>query len=263
MLQRFLARIGLTAALAAGGLMGLPAAANAQHRGAGGGHASVGHVSAGGAHVSRAYAAPRGAYANRAYVNRGAVGTNFRGAYGYARPGYGYYGSGYRYPGYRYGYGYRYPGYGLGLALGLGYPYYGNYGYGYGYPYYSGYYSDYGYPYVDSSTYVVPSYSNNVAAPSDTTSGYSPAEQAPPPLAANAARIIVQLPADAHLWLDGQPTQQAGPARIFETPAVLDPGRTYTYHVRAEWTQDGQPVVRERDVTFQAGGQVVVNMNVP
>ena len=80
---------------------------------------------------------------------------------------------------------------------------------------------------------------------------------------ADAARISVQLPADAQLWIDGQPTTQTGVVRTFETPGSLQPGRSYTYKLVAQWVENGQTVTRERDVSFQAGGQTVVNMNVP
>jgi uncharacterized protein (TIGR03000 family) len=184
---------------------------------------------------------------------------------------YGNYGRYYGNFGRSYGYGYRplnRPGYGYGywrngvwIGLGLGYalnsPYYGNsYGYysGYNYPYSYGatYYPDYG---VSSTTVVTPEPSISAYPP--------PAEQAPPPAPVDAARIVVQLPPSAQLWLDGQVSTQTGAIRTFETPGGLQPGRTYTYKLVAQWVENGVPVTRERDVTFQAGGEIVVNMNVP
>jgi uncharacterized protein (TIGR03000 family) len=166
----------------------------------------------------------------------------------------GYHYGGHSYGGHNYyhgGYGYRYPGVRFGVNVGgLGY-----YGYGYSYPYY-GYYPG---AYYGATTYYAPSYYDTTVVP-PTTSSYPPAEAAPPPATSNGAHITVQVPADARLWIDGQLTSQTGAVRTFETPALPDPGRTYSYRLRAEWTNNGQPVVRERTVEFGAGNQLVVNM---
>jgi uncharacterized protein (TIGR03000 family) len=277
MYQRLLARVG-TAVLAAGVALGTAGTAQAQHHGghAGGGHMGGGHAviphtggNFGGGRVVIPHATYGGAYRGgvgttfgRTYGGqsfyRGGVGTNFyrnygshnygghnyyRGGYGYYRPWYGGYG--------RYGY-YPYSGFGLGLALGgLGY------GYGYSYPYYG----SYGYPYYADSTYYGPSYVENDVAVVPSESYYPPAE--PAPAVATSATLTVQLPADAKLWIDGQPTAQTGPARTFQTPANLEPGRTYSYKLTAEWVENSQTVTREREVTFQPGNQAVVNMTVP
>jgi uncharacterized protein (TIGR03000 family) len=203
--------------------------ASAQHHGGQAGGHAVGHV--GGGHV---------------VVGPHATVVRPGGAHFYG----GRYGVGYRYPYYR-------PGFGVGI--GLGYPYYyGNYGYGYGYPYdYGSAYPDYGAPYAPN--YVPP----DVIPPQASTSAYPPAVFAPAPAPSGSARLTVQLPAGAKLWIDGQSTQQTGALRMIETPPTLEPGRSYSYKLRAEWAEKGQPVERERDVSFQAGNQVVVNMNIP
>lgn len=266
------------AALAVGVALGTAGAANAQHRGGGhsGGHAS-GHA---GGHMGGAravapvhsysghghYGAGHANYGGHSYYHSNYGHTNY-GHTNYGHSHYGHYPSyGYRYPGY--GYGYRYPNYGYGYR----YPYYG-YGYGYpwgyaaslalGYalnrPYYD--YGGYGYSYVPSYSYsdysyAAPAYSGSVE------SYYPPAEPAPSPVI-NTAQITVQVPAGAKLWIDNQPSTQTGAVRTFETPATLEPGRTYSYKVTAEWVENGQPVVRERTVEFSAGNQLVVNLTVP
>jgi uncharacterized protein (TIGR03000 family) len=290
MFQRLLARVGI-AVLSAGVALGTAGTANAQHHAgghAGGGHAGGGHAGGGHAvipHTGGGYggggraAIPHAAYGG---TYRGGVGTNFHHAYGgqsFYRGGVGanynhnygghnYYrgGNGYYRPGYS-GYGY-YPrsNFGLGInlgGLGFGYAYPRYYGsYGYAYPSYYGSYG-YSYPYgayAGSSAYYPPDYASNDVAVVPSESYYPPAE--PAPAVATSAKLTVQVPADARLWIDGQPTAQTGSVRYFETPATLEPGRTYSYKLTAEWVENGQTVTRERVVEFQAGNQAVVNMTV-
>jgi len=77
---------------------------------------------------------------------------------------------------------------------------------------------------------------------------------APPKKAAAAApaRLIVQLPADAQLFLDDQPTNARAAERTFVTPN-LEPGYLYTYTVRAEITRDGQKHIETKKVDVTAG----------
>jgi uncharacterized protein (TIGR03000 family) len=219
-------------------------------------HFAGNHFGVGNARVAphaAAYTANRNYYRGQDYARYAANRNYYGGAH------YPYYG--------RYGYGYRYPYYGNGFLLGLGlgsgyYGYWNPYYSGYGYPYsYSN--TDYGYSYPDyGNTY--PDYSGyDVIAPQTTVSGYPATEPAPNPVPVTSARLTIQLPADARLWIDGQPTNQTGAVRTFETPANLNPGRTYNYHLHAEWTENGQVVARDRDLSFQAGNQAVVNMTVP
>jgi uncharacterized protein (TIGR03000 family) len=88
-----------------------------------------------------------------------------------------------------------------------------------------------------------------------TQSAYTPAS--------NAARIVVRLPADAQLWVDDYQSTQTGPVRQLNTPASLEPGKTYHYTLKAQWNQNGQPVTQERAVSFQAGQSVDVDFNQP
>jgi uncharacterized protein (TIGR03000 family) len=272
-------------AVLAAGLISGPAMAQHHPNGghAGGNMAVGGHSFAGGRSFAAPHAtfaprtafAPRTSFAPRTTVPRTAVAphstfvrptNHYWGWNGnHAWAGHNFYGRGY-YPRYGYGY-YRYPYYRNAVALGLalGYPYFG-YGYGYNYPYYSGYSYpsnyDYGYsyPYYDGYTY--PDYSGSYAM-EPTTSAYPPAEAAPAPIPNGSATITVKVPAGAQFWIDGQPTTQTGPVRTFVTPTNLEPGRTYSYHVRAEWVQHGQTVVREKDVSFQAGNQIVIDLTIP
>jgi uncharacterized protein (TIGR03000 family) len=61
----------------------------------------------------------------------------------------------------------------------------------------------------------------------------------------------VRVPADANVWLDGVATSQRGTVREFYSP-VLEPGKRYTYQVRARWMKNGRPVTRTRTVRVRA-----------
>jgi uncharacterized protein (TIGR03000 family) len=81
---------------------------------------------------------------------------------------------------------------------------------------------------------------------------------APPPVrkvgGSGPARLTIQVPPDAVLWLEGQPTQQTGAVRQFVTPP-LEAGVPYTYTIRARWQEGGQPVEQVQSLSVQAGQQ--------
>src|SRR2546426_118647 len=56
------------------------------------------------------------------------------------------------------------------------------------------------------------------------------------------ATIIVSLPANARLLIDGNSTSSTSARRIFTSP-TLQPGADYVYTLRAEIIRDGQTVV--------------------
>lgn len=162
--------------------------------------------------------------------------------------------------------------------------YYGNrpYGYGYGYDYYRpyGYYGPYntrsswwgtpGYFYSSPGYYYTrPTYTYDWYPAQYAQSGYSntqgyqsyyPAAGTP---AGNTARVEVRVPSpDAQVWFDGTPTQQRGTVRTYESPE-LNPGRTYTYQIRARWTEGGETRDQTRTVQVQLGQQVSVDFTRP
>jgi len=180
--------------------------------------------------------------------------------------------------GYMPGYGYGpYSGFGQGYGYGgLGYntyPGFNTYQYGYSnVPLYSNYAPGYsatpGY-YYGSPNVVTPNYQmtpnyrmypNAMTGMPANVQGQTQSMYAAP---SNAALIAVIVPADAQLWIDNQQSQQTGPQRQIVTPATLEPGKTYHYTLKAQWTENGQPVVREKSVDFQAGGQVTVDFTKP
>ncbi len=76
--------------------------------------------------------------------------------------------------------------------------------------------------------------------------------------APDRAKVIVQLPADARLYVDDHPIKTTRDNQAFNTPR-LEPGQTYYYEVRAEAVRDGKPVVESKRVLVRAGQEVTVS----
>jgi uncharacterized protein (TIGR03000 family) len=76
----------------------------------------------------------------------------------------------------------------------------------------------------------------------------------------NSATMNVRVPADAEIWFEGSKTGQIGPTRTFVSPP-LEPGRGFTYEVRARWTQNGKDVDQTRQVHVHAGDNVDVKFD--
>jgi uncharacterized protein (TIGR03000 family) len=76
------------------------------------------------------------------------------------------------------------------------------------------------------------------------------------------ARLLVRLPADARLTVDGAATRSPGDTRRFISPP-LEPGKTFHYVLRAEVVRDGQTRVETREVTVRAGQESEVTLTVP
>jgi uncharacterized protein (TIGR03000 family) len=154
-----------------------------------------------------------------------------------------------------YGHGGYGGGYGHGYGGGYGHGYGGGYGY---YPGYSNYYwpRSYNYGWRPNSYYSghdQGGYQSNYYGAD--TAGMGDEEQE----GATLARINVRVPADAKVWFEGKETRQQGSTRSFTSPA-LEPGQEYSYQVKAEWNENGQPVTKSRKVKFHAGDMVNVDM---
>jgi uncharacterized protein (TIGR03000 family) len=78
---------------------------------------------------------------------------------------------------------------------------------------------------------------------------------------ARPALIDVTVPADAVLSFQGKTmTEETGALRQFQSPP-LNPGRTYSYDVRATWKDDnGREVTRTRHLTVRAGDRLSVDL---
>jgi uncharacterized protein (TIGR03000 family) len=74
------------------------------------------------------------------------------------------------------------------------------------------------------------------------------------------AVILVNLPAEAKLTVDGTPTTSTSTQRRLVSPA-LPTGREFHYTLTAEIQRNGQPVRETRPVTVRAGEETRVEFN--
>jgi uncharacterized protein (TIGR03000 family) len=85
-------------------------------------------------------------------------------------------------------------------------------------------------------------------------------KQEPPPImqGGKVANILVEVPADAEVWIEDHKTQQAGASREFISPP-LERNMVYEYRVRARWTEQGQQVEQTQRISVQAGERPTVS----
>ncbi len=83
-----------------------------------------------------------------------------------------------------------------------------------------------------------------------------------PPSTPTVARLTIQVPADAVVWLEQQQMGQIGGVRQFITPP-LEPGAAYTYTIRARWFDGQQHLEQMQRVNIEAGQSLAVNFPVP
>lgn len=74
------------------------------------------------------------------------------------------------------------------------------------------------------------------------------------------ARILVSLPADATLKIDGQATSATSESRTFQSP-VLKGGRVYYYELSAEVVRNGRRVVMTKKVEVRPGQDTRVTLD--
>lgn len=73
------------------------------------------------------------------------------------------------------------------------------------------------------------------------------------PVAADSARLVVNLPADAKLYVDGTLTKTSDKAvRSFRTP-TLAAGEQYVYTLKAEVVREGKTLTESKQVIVSAG----------
>jgi uncharacterized protein (TIGR03000 family) len=77
---------------------------------------------------------------------------------------------------------------------------------------------------------------------------------------ANEATIVVHLPAEATLTIDGQPTQSTSSTRTFISPP-LEPGKTYSYTLRAEMNRDGRAQSVKKTIDVRPGQPTEVTLD--
>jgi uncharacterized protein (TIGR03000 family) len=85
------------------------------------------------------------------------------------------------------------------------------------------------------------------------------ASRAPAPA---TATLVVSLPADAVLTIDGARTTSTSAQRVFRTPA-LQSGRDFHYDLEAKVVRDGQAKVIKQRVTVRAGVETRVRLAEP
>src|SRR5262249_28300593 len=68
------------------------------------------------------------------------------------------------------------------------------------------------------------------------------------------ATIVVSLPADAKLMVDGSATKSTAATRVFTSPA-LERDQDYFYNLTAEMVRDGQTLTASKRVLVRAGGE--------
>ena len=73
------------------------------------------------------------------------------------------------------------------------------------------------------------------------------------------ASLVVRLPADARLTIDGGPTRSTGATRWYASPP-LEPGQTFHYDLKAEVTRNGKRLTETRRVAVRAGQASAVTM---
>lgn len=66
------------------------------------------------------------------------------------------------------------------------------------------------------------------------------------------ARVIIEVPADARLYIDGQLMKSKSTRRVIQTPDLL-PGETYFYDLKVELVRDGRTVVETQKVLLRPG----------
>jgi uncharacterized protein (TIGR03000 family) len=76
------------------------------------------------------------------------------------------------------------------------------------------------------------------------------------------AVIVVTLPEDATLTIDGAATASTSSSRTFVSPE-LQAGKDYHYDLKATVKRDGKSVVLEKRVTVQAGITTPVTLSLP
>jgi uncharacterized protein (TIGR03000 family) len=76
------------------------------------------------------------------------------------------------------------------------------------------------------------------------------------------ATILVSLPAEAKLTIDGTVTQSSTATRVFASPA-LEPGNEYFYTLKAEIVRDGRTETSNQRVAVKAGNETRVSFDFP
>ena len=87
------------------------------------------------------------------------------------------------------------------------------------------------------------------------------AETKPPAASLPApAKVLVSLPADATLSIDGHATTSTTAQRTFVSPA-LEAGKDYQYTIKVEMVREGKTISESKNVTVRAGETTEVSFD--
>jgi uncharacterized protein (TIGR03000 family) len=76
----------------------------------------------------------------------------------------------------------------------------------------------------------------------------------------NIARVTIQLPGDARLWVENVEAPLTSSVRTFHTP-ILNPNQQYFYNIRAQIVRDGQAITETQRVIITPGQETRVDFN--
>jgi uncharacterized protein (TIGR03000 family) len=82
------------------------------------------------------------------------------------------------------------------------------------------------------------------------------------PAAPTVATVVVKVPQQAKVYLEGQEMSLTGSVRQFRSPA-LESGKDYVYTVRVDIERDGKTVSKTAKATVRAGSNVEVAVDFP
>lgn len=74
------------------------------------------------------------------------------------------------------------------------------------------------------------------------------------------AHLVVLVPDNAEIVIDGRKTTQTGATRDFVSPE-LAPNQEFKYEVKARWQENGQEIEKTKTIAVKAGARVVVHFS--
>src|SRR6516225_8462234 len=69
------------------------------------------------------------------------------------------------------------------------------------------------------------------------------------------AKVVVELPKDAKLFVDDQQMKTTAARRVFRTPELIE-GQLYYYMLRAEVVRDGKPYSQTKQLIIRPGDEI-------
>jgi uncharacterized protein (TIGR03000 family) len=78
--------------------------------------------------------------------------------------------------------------------------------------------------------------------------GFAPATPENP----TRAKLTLNVPESAEVWINGEKTKLTGAQRVFESPELAS-GKNHTFDTRVVWSEGDKQVEEQRKLTLQAG----------